>query len=281
MLDCVAIIGGTGLYQLDGLVIEEELEVSTPFGAPSAPIVAGRIGGNRVLFLPRHGNGHRILPHEVNYRANIWALKAAGAQALISVSATGSLREELPPGTLVLPDQYIDMAMGVRKKSFYGDGIVGHLSTAHTTSPALSALLYQAGLKMNVPIVKDGTYVCVEGPRLGTRAESFFWRTAGAHLVGMTQVPEVFLAKEAGLAQATVAVVTDYDCWKDEADDHVTVDAVMAQYAKSIVHVRDTLFEVLSAPLDVPPGPNPRSAIMTAEEHWTPEQARMLAVLLA
>ncbi len=277
----VAIIGGTGLYNLEGLEVTDEKTVETPFGAPSAPLIFGRAGAHDVIFLPRHGNRHHLIPSEVNYRANIWALKSAGATSLISVSAVGSLREELAPGGLALPTQYIDMAMGTRAKTFFGDGVVAHVSTAKVTNTALSDRLAAAALKAGATLHRDKTYVAVEGPRFGSRAESFWWRSAGADVVGMTQVPEVFLAREAQLAQSTIAVLTDYDCWRESDEDHVTVEAVMAQYAETLVLVRETLFTLLAEPWEPQARPSDVApSIMTPRASWPEGKAAMVDVLL-
>lgn len=276
----VAIIGGTGLYNLEGLEVTGEKIVETPFGTPSAPLVFGRAGAHDVIFLPRHGDRHHLIPSEVNYRANIWALKAAGATSLISVSAVGSLREELAPGGLALPTQYIDMAMGTRAKSFFGDGVVGHVSTASVTNSALHERIAGAARDCSVDLHTDKTYLCVEGPRFGTRAESFWWRSAGADVVGMTQVPEVFLAREAQLAAATICVVTDYDCWLDDPAHHVTVQQVIARYGEALGKVKQVLFGVLSKPVEVERPSDLRASIMTPEPLWG-DKRDMLDVLLS
>jgi 5'-methylthioadenosine phosphorylase len=196
----LSVIGGTGVYAFEGLEITDTHEVVTPFGRPSAPIVEGRLGGAPLLFLARHGQGHALLPHEVNYRANIWALKSLGATRVVGVSAVGSLRLEIAPGDLSVPDQYFDFVKGPREKSFFGGGMAAHVSTAEPTCARLTAAVAAAGERVGVSVHTGKTYGCVDGPRLGTRAESFFLRdAAGCDLVGMTNVPEVFLAREAQL----------------------------------------------------------------------------------
>ena len=237
----IGVIGGTGLYSMEGMEIIEKRKVKTPFGEPSAPLTIGRMEGQEVVFLPRHGERHGILPSEINFRANLWALKEAGAYRVISVSATGSLREEIAPGDLSLVSQYLDWTRGGRQASFFGEGLVAHISTAEPACPVLSGAVAEAAAEADVPVHRGKTYACVEGPRLGTRAESFFFRNAGCDLVGMTNIPEAFLAKEAQLAYVTLAVATDYDCWKDDPEEHVTVEQVMERYGESLGRVKRVL----------------------------------------
>jgi 5'-methylthioadenosine phosphorylase len=214
----LAIIGGTGLYQLTGLELQRTHSAATPFGDASAPVQQGVLGGQPLLFLPRHGAGHRLLPHEVNYRANVFALKRAGATLVLSISACGSLAEALAPGHFALPQQYIDWTRGRREASFFGRGVAAHVSTAEPVSAALCAAVRAAAAQVPGLVLHSGaTYACVEGPRLGTRAESRLLQQFGAQLVGMTNVPEVFLAREAQLAYATLAIVTDYDACVEQA----------------------------------------------------------------
>lgn len=286
----LAIIGGTGLYELPGMVIESRLDESTPFGDPSGVISLGRIGDHRVLFLARHGAGHRLLPHEVNYRANIYALKRAGATQILGFSAVGSLAESIAPGHLAMPDQYLDWTKGERQRTFFGNGVAAHVSTARPVSAALIDWV-EAGVKLHatrhpgsapITLHRDVTYACVEGPRLGTRAESLFLRGAGCQLVGMTNVPEVFLAREAQMGYATVGIVTDYDCWMDDPSKHVTVSSIFALYRESIESARALLETLLSGPLPSPEA-DIRSALdhalMTPEEQLTPSQRAWLGVL--
>ena len=218
----LAIIGGTGLYDIDGLETVSEETIETPFGSPSAPVKRLRLGEREILFLPRHGAGHSFLPHEINYRANIFALKKAGARMLVGFSAVGSLREEIAPGDFAIPSQYLDLTKGKRENTFFGNGIAAHVSTAVPTCPDLSGWIKQVAQENAIKLHMDKTYACVEGPRLGTKAESFFMRGAGCDLVGMTNVPEVFLAREAQLSYATLCIATDYDCWMEDPSQHVT-----------------------------------------------------------
>lgn len=278
----LAIIGGTGIYELPGMQIDERLEGTTPFGDPSGAIARGHLGRVPLMFLARHGSGHRHLPHEVNYRANIFALKRAGATMVLSFSAVGSLAEQIAPGDLAMPEQYFDWTRGRRANSFFGDGVAAHISTAQPVSGALVDAVAAAAAERGIRLHRGVTYACVEGPRLGTRAESFFLRQVGCHLVGMTNVPEVFLAREAQLAYATVAIATDYDCWMDDPEHHATMEAILARYRDSVGQARALLDAVLSRPL---PTPEPEiraalsGAVMTADEALTPAQAEWLAVL--
>ncbi|MGB0898012.1 MAG: S-methyl-5'-thioadenosine phosphorylase [Psychrobium sp.] len=231
----LAVIGGTGIYSIEGLNIIEEHEVETPFGSPSAAIIRGEYLGKEILFLPRHGNNHGLLPSEVNYRANIWALKSLGVRQIIGLSAVGSLQQEVKPGDLAIADQYFDFVKSPREKTFFGDGLVAHVSTAEPTCSALADKISDAASAIDIDIHRNKTYACVDGPRLGTRAESLFLKNAvQADLVGMTNVPEVFLAREAQICYCTIGIATDYDCWQDDPTEHVTVEQVISRYGKSL-----------------------------------------------
>lgn len=245
----LAIIGGTGIYRLDGMAIEERVDGQTPFGVASGEVSRGRLGGQRVLFMARHGSGHRLLPHEINYRANVYALKRAGATRLLGFSAVGSLAEHIAPGDLAVPSQYFDWTKGGRERSFFGGGVAAHVSTARPVSAPMVDWIADGARATATPLHRDLTYACVEGPRLGTRAESLFLRGAGCHLVGMTNVPEVFLAREAQLCYATIGIVTDYDCWHDDPARHVTVSAIFERYRDSIARATALLATLLAGPL--------------------------------
>ncbi len=278
----IGIIGGTGLYRMNGLQVNETRAVDTPFGEPSSPVMLGRLGGRAVAFLARHGLQHHLLPSEINFRANIWALKSVGVRTVIGVSAVGSLREEIRPGDLALPAQYLDFTKGVRAGSFFGKGMVAHVSTAHPTCAATSALLGQAAGALGLALHRDKTYACVEGPRLGTRAESFWLRAAGADLVGMTNVPEAFLALEAQLGYCTIAVATDYDCWLDDPAQHVSLEQVMSQFRDSLTHVQRLIGSAVAAYRDDETRPCRqalRSAVVTPREQLTDEQRAILDFL--
>ena len=278
----LAVIGGTGLYDLVGLEVEARSSDVTPFGAPSGAIVQGRIGGTSLLFLARHGAGHRLLPHEVNYRANIYALKRAGATMVLGFSAVGSLAEAVAPGDLAMPEQYFDWTRGSRERSFFGGGVAAHVSTATPVSAALVDAAESSARSLGITLHRGLTYACVEGPRLGTRAESHFLRQAGCHLVGMTNIPEVFLAREAQLAYATVGIVTDYDCWMEDPSRHVSVAGIFELYGASLAKARSLLDGLLSRPL---PKPEPvirtalATAMMTPDESLTAQQREWLDVL--
>lgn len=266
----LAIIGGTGLYDLPGLQVGETIDAPTPFGAPSGAITRGRLGGHELLFLARHGRGHRHLPHEVNYRANVFALKRAGATMILGFSAVGSLAENVHPGDLAMPSQYFDWTRGGRARSFFGDGVAAHVSTAEPVSARMVDWVCAQAARMDMPLHRDLTYACVEGPRLGTRAESRFLRQVGCHLVGMTGVPEVFLAREAQIAYASVCVVTDYDCWMDDPSQHASVQAILQRYAASLTRARALLDALLAAAL-----PEPEASIRGAlgDAMITPDDA--------
>ena len=277
----LAIIGGTGLYALDAMSVTGRIDAQTPFGVASGPISKGRLGDHEVLFLARHGEGHRLLPHEVNYRANIYALKRAGATQVLCFSAVGSLAERLVPGDLAVPTQYFDWTKGGRERTFFGRGVAAHVSTAEPVSPNLVNWIADAARSMNIALHRDVTYACVEGPRLGTRAESLFLQQAGCHLVGMTNVPEVFLAREAQLCYATIGIVTDYDCWMEDPAKHVTVSAIFELYRASLGKATALLDALLARPL---PSEEPfiRTALaqsMMTPDALAPEQREWLEVL--
>jgi 5'-methylthioadenosine phosphorylase len=230
MADCVlAVIGGTGLYAVEELEAIEEINIDTPYGNPSAPIVSGMIDNTRVLFLARHGRNHTLLPSEVNYRANIWALKELRATWCLSVSAVGSLKEEYQPGHVVVPDQFIDRTKH-RPSTFFGDGVVAHVPFASPVCPVLSKLVLESAVNLaplgDSAAHSGGTYLAMEGPLFSTRAESRMYRAWGANIIGMTNLPEAKLAREAEISYATAAMVTDYDCWRSESDD-VDVSEIM------------------------------------------------------
>lgn len=222
----IGVIGGSGVYDIDGLVNTHWEKVATPFGEPSDELLFGELGGQRLVFLPRHGRGHKIPPSEINFRANIDALKRAGVTDVISVSAVGSLRELLAPGTFVIVDQFIDRTFA-RTKSFFGKGLVAHVSMAHPVCGRLGDHIEAAAAEANIKAVRGGTYLVMEGPQFSSLAESELYRTWNCDVIGMTNMPEAKLAREAEMCYATVGMVTDYDCWHPNHDD-VTVDAIVA-----------------------------------------------------
>jgi 5'-methylthioadenosine phosphorylase len=218
----LGIIGGSGLYEMMGLDDVREVRISTPFGDPSDAYITGTLRGRRVAFLPRHGKGHRLLPSELNFRANIHGFKALGADAIVSISAVGSLREHIRPGTVVVPDQFIDRTRG-RISTFFGDGVVAHVSFADPFCAPLSRLLAISAREAGAEVHEGGTYVCMEGPQFSTRAESHLYRTWGGDIIGMTNLQEAKLAREAELCFATLAMATDFDCWRSpDADVEIT-----------------------------------------------------------
>lgn len=243
----IGVLGGSGLYQMDALSDVKEHVIDTPFGQPSDVVVTGLVDGTKVAFLARHGRGHRLIPSEVPYRANIYALKSLGVRYLISVSAVGSLREEIRPLDMILPDQFIDLTKH-RTSTFFGDGAVAHVSMAQPVCPALSALLSQAieGLHFaDLKLHQGGTYVCIEGPSFSSRAESLWYRNMGADIIGMTNMPEAKLAREAQIAYATLAFATDYDCWHPK-EAHVTANMAIANLMKNAAHAQQVLVKVIS-----------------------------------
>lgn len=222
----IGVIGGSGLYEMEGLEHIERIRIETPFGTPSDEYVTGVLNGVRMVFLPRHGRGHRLLPSEVNYRANIYGMKTLGVERIISVSAVGSLKDEIAPGHIVIPDQFYDRTRGLRNDTFFGDGIVAHAGFADPVCGDLSEILYTAARKAGATTHKGGIYVCMEGPAFSTRAESFSYLALGASVIGMTNLTEAKLAREAEICYGIIALSTDYDCWHDSHDD-VTVEAII------------------------------------------------------
>jgi 5'-methylthioadenosine phosphorylase len=233
----LGVIGGSGLYDMAGLEEIAEVRVTTPFGDPSDVYVTGRIGARRIAFLPRHGRGHRIAPSELNFRANIHGFKALGADAIVSVSAVGSLREGVRPGSVLVPDQFIDRTRG-RVSTYFGDGIVAHVSFADPFCVPLSEWLADAARRAGADVHEGGTYVCMEGPLFSTRAESHLYRSWGGDIIGMTNLQEAKLAREAEICFATLAMVTDFDCWRSEEEDVVITDVLEVLRANADVAKR-------------------------------------------
>ncbi len=238
----LGVIGGSGLYSMDGLEQVKEVKVRTPFGNPSDALITGKLGGTPIVFLPRHGRGHRINPTEVNHRANIFALKTLGVEQIISVSACGSLKEELKPRDMVFPDQIFDRTKS-RASTFFEKGIVAHVGVANPYCPALTQVLHRQASDLGFQTHLGGTYVCIEGPQFSTKAESRVYRSLGFSVIGMTNVPECKLAREAEICYASVALVTDYDVWHEE---NVTVDMVIANLNANTANVKKLLSTVVS-----------------------------------
>ncbi len=228
----IGVIGGSGLYEMEGLSSIEEVSVETPFGEPSDKFITGVLDGVNMVFLPRHGRGHRILPSEINYRANIYGMKKLGVDHIISVSAVGSMKEEIEPGHIVVVDQFFDRTKA-RDSTFFGDGIVGHVEFGDPVCGALSDALYDAGLSAGATMHKGGTYVCIEGPQFSTRAESLVYRSWGVSVIGMTNIPEAKLAREAEICYGVLALSTDYDCWHEE-EESVTVEMILETISKNV-----------------------------------------------
>ncbi len=240
----IGIIGGSGLYDMDALEDREERNVETPFGPPSGPYVTGTVRGRRVAFLARHGAGHRILPSELNFRANIFGFKTLGVEWLVSASAVGSLKEEYPPLDIVMPDQFFDRTKG-RVSTFFGRGIAAHVPFAHPFCDALSRLGYDAAVAVGARVHRGGTYVCMEGPQFSTLAESKLYRSWGMDVIGMTNLQEAKLAREAEICYVTFALVTDYDCWH-EGHDQVSIDMVIANLVRNAEMAQRIIAETIS-----------------------------------
>jgi 5'-methylthioadenosine phosphorylase len=263
----IGIIGGSGLYDMAGLTDREEVTLQTPFGDASGPYVLATLRGRRVAFLSRHGAGHRISPTELNFRANIFGMKLLGVTAILSASAVGSLKEELKPLDIVVPDQFIDRTRG-RVSTFFGRGLVAHIAFAHPICGTVASVVAAAGEHVGATVHRGGTYVCMEGPQFSTLAESRLYRSWGADIIGMTNLQEAKLAREAEICYSTIALVTDYDCWHPD-HDAVTVDMVIAtllQNAKTAQQLIAEAVEALPAERSCPCGHALRSAIITRPE---------------
>lgn len=279
----IGIIGGSGLYQIEGLENAEEITVETPFGPPSDALVKGVLGGRQVYFLPRHGKGHRILPTELNHRANIWALRSLNVRWLISVTAVGSLQERYKPRDIVLPDQFFDRTSRREHHTFFGAGIVAHIMFADPISADLREILHETVSELGLPVHNGGTYVNMDGPAFSTRAESETNRKLGFDLIGMTNVPEAKLAREAEIAQATLAMVTDYDCWHEEEED-VTVEMIIGHLMANADNAKKIVAEAVKK---IPAEPNwPEhsaldTAIITDRSIWPAETVEKLRPILA
>jgi len=289
--DVLAIIGGSGLYEIDGLTGVEELRVDTPFGAPSEAVVRGTLGRTTLLFLPRHGRGHRLAPHQINYRANVCALKKLGATHLLSVSAVGSLQEEIAPGDFVVADQFIDWTRR-RASTFFEDGLVAHVSFADPVCPDLAAALASAADRVastpdgvatpGARVHRGGTYLCMEGPQFSTRAESHLYRSWGVSVIGMTAMPEAKLAREAELPYALLALATDYDCWHATEED-VSADAIVAVLLRNVAAARRIVAALAAALPDPAVSPASKalsSALMTAAASVPPATMQKLGWLV-
>ena len=277
----LGVIGGSGVYQMEGAEIVGEYDLETPFGRPSDRVVHARLGERTVFFLPRHGKGHRIMPSEINFRANIHALKQLDVTHVLAVSAVGIMKEHIAPGEMIVPDQLFDRTKGIRPSTFFGEGIVGHVSMADPFCDDLRRIALRAGRECGAAVHDGGTYVCMEGPQFSTRAESHFYRSLDAAVIGMTAIPEAMLAREAEMCYALLAMGTDYDCWHEEEED-VSVEAVI-----EIVHRNASLGnEIVKAVTALlPPDTDceclhaARHAVITAPDAVTDEAKARLALL--
>jgi len=245
----LGILGGTGLYEIDGIKIIEEISLNTPFGKPSDAFLIGDLEGKRIVFLNRHGRGHRILPYELNYRANIYGFKMLGVERIISISAVGSLKEELRPKDIVVPDQFFDRTH--RKNTFFGEGIAVHVSLDLPVCPDFSGFLYNVGKELDLSIHLGGTYICIEGPAFSTKAESKIYRQWGCDIIGMTGATEAKLCREAEICYATLSLVTDYDVWH-ESEEPVTTEIIFENLGENVKNVKKILKQAVRALPDHP-----------------------------
>jgi 5'-methylthioadenosine phosphorylase len=278
----IGIIGGSGLYSMAGLTSPREIKVKTPFGDPSEAIVLGTLEGKRLAFLARHGRGHRILPGEINYRANIYAMKLLGVERIISVSAVGSLQEELRPGEFLVPDQFVDRTRQ-RVSTFFGEGLVAHVSFAHPTCAQVSAGLADASVHCGVKVHRRGTYICMEGPQFSTLAEANMHRQLHLEVVGMTNATEAKLAREAELCYSTIAMITDYDCWHPEHESVTAAQiiALLNQNAENAQRVLREAVRALPADRSCKCGSALKHALVTDMKLVPPATKRRLAAILA
>src|SRR5476649_993455 len=278
----IGIIGGTGLYHVEGFTNQKWVKVKTPFGKPSDDLLTGKIAGRDVVFLPRHGRGHKILPSELNHRANIWALKKLGVAWIISVSAVGSLQEKYKPCDIVLIDQFFDRTKQSLAHTFFGRGIVAHIAFADPVCEELRQIILKTACEAKATIHDGGTYVCMEGPAFSTRAESLANHGAGYDVIGMTNLGEAKCAREAEIAYATMAMATDYDCWKE--DEHVTLDVIIANLHKNADTAKKIVAQAIT---QIPAEPNwkahsaLKNAIMTDKKFWPKKTVAELKPILA
>ena len=278
----IGIIGGSGLYEIDALENPQWMAVSSPWGEPSDALLTGTIGGVECVFLPRHGRGHKLGPSQLNYRANIDAMKRAGVTDILSISAVGSLQEQYPPGHFVAADQFIDRTFA-REKSFFGQGVVAHVSVADPVCPRLSSMAAAAARAAGAGVTEGGCYVAMEGPQFSTRAESALYRAWGADIIGMTAMPEAKLAREAELPYAIIGMVTDYDCWREEEDGVDVSDVIAVMHANSAKAKRLVEHFVKALPAERTPSPIDTvldTAIITPQADWDSDLKRKAFALL-
>lgn len=277
----VGVIGGSGLYQIEGLSEVESVSVDTPWGSPSDDLVVGNLGDTKMVFLPRHGRSHQQMPSEINYRANIYAMKKMGVEWIVSVSAVGSMKEHIAPGQIVIPSQFYDHTK-TRVSTFFGGGIVAHVSMADPVCSKLSEELYRASISSGATVHKGGTYLCMEGPQFSSRAESNIYRSWGVDVIGMTNATEAKLAREAEICYASISMATDYDCWHEQHDD-VTVDDLIATLNNNVQLARNIIKEVvpvISESRECPCCSALQNAIITPRESITKETRERLEILI-
>lgn len=278
----IGIIGGSGVYEIDGVADLREMQIETPFGKPSDTIKIGKLAGKNVAFLPRHGKGHTLLPSEIPHRANIWAMKKLGVRWLICLSAVGSLKEELEPGDFVFPDQFFDRTKKSAEHTFFGEGIVAHVSFGKPVCSHLQTLLYQSARAVGVKCHWCGTYVNIEGPAFSTKAESNFHRNLGFSVVGMTSLAEAKLAREAEISYATISMVTDYDCWRPQSED-VNVEEVLKVMRQNKDVAQKTILHALTqlqVDMETPSHRALDKAVQTPKENWPPKRVDELEPIL-
>jgi 5'-methylthioadenosine phosphorylase len=277
----IGVIGGSGLYELEGLSSVHWKRVRTPFGDPSDAYCVGRFEDRQVVFLPRHGRGHRVMPSELNSRANLWGLKSLGAEWIISISAVGSMKEHIRPLDLVIPDQFVDQTRR-RVSSFFGEGIVAHVGMADPVCPDLAAVLEKAARQTGATVHRGGIYVCIEGPQFSSKAESRIYRSWSVDVIGMTNMPEAKLAREAELCYATLALATDYDVWH-ESHETVTVESVIANLLKNVVTAKEVLkraIPVIGPPRTCGCQELLKNAIITSPKAFPPRSRKRLELLI-
>jgi len=277
----IGVIGGSGLYHIEGLENLEEVKISTPFGEPSDAFLIGKLEGREIAFLSRHGRGHTILPGELNFRANIYGMKMLGVKRIISVSAVGSMKEHIHPGDIVIPDQFYDNTKH-RTGTFFGNGIVAHISFADPVCPVLSDILFNSAKTTGATVHKGGVYLCIEGPQFSTRGESLIYRQWGVDVIGMTNVTEAKLAREAEMCYSTIALVTDYDCWHEEEED-VTAEAIIAILKANVERSKKIIKDAINR---IPEERNCicahalKDAIITAPEKISPEMKENIKLII-
>ena len=278
----IGVIGGTGLYAMEGLGKTESISLETPFGKPSDSYLVGELNGAAVAFLPRHGRGHRILPHELNFRANIYGFKQLGVESIISVSAVGSMKEEIKPLHMVLPDQFFDRTRR-RIGTFFGEGIAAHVGFSDPLCPHLREMLHTRIKALGFPVHSGGTYICIDGPQFSTRAESLIYRSWNVDVIGMTNLQEAKLAREAEMCYATIALVTDYDCWR-EGDDSLSIEMIIENLDKNTLNVqkviRETVPEIAAGRRSCACSQALRNAIITREDLIPPQIKNDLRIII-